>query len=196
MGYGCLISDTGNASSRISGFGITKGWLFWWVNLLCSIWSSFQLTLLVMKKMKNVHPTMWDNVKSVWCCMMGRRGWQAERFQVPHVGGEDPASPQEAGESSGQPQPWPAGLYPALPTVSALPGHSRTHQICLISGCGKIVYCKAGDVAELANHPPLNVFTNTRLTWGIDHWRISGTFQSYMVNQSVPRLLYLQAFFV
>ena len=123
------------------------------MNLLCSIWSSFQLTLLVMGKMKNVHPTMWNNVKSVWCCMMGRRGWQAETFQVPHVGGEDPASPQEAGGSSGQPQPWPAGLYPALPTVSALPGHSRAHQICLISGCGKIVYCKAGDMAELANPP-------------------------------------------
>ena len=85
--------------------------------------------------------------------MCGPEG-QAEIYQAQQVGGEDPARPQEAGESSGNQRPGPAELYPALPTVSALPGHSRALEICLISGCGIKVYYKAGDVAELANHPP------------------------------------------
>ena len=71
---------------------------------------------------------------------MCRRGGHAEIYQAQHFGEEDPARFRYAGESSGHQSPWPAGLYAASPTVSALPGHSRAHKIYLISSCGKIVY--------------------------------------------------------
>ena len=71
---------------------------------------------------------------------MCRCGRHAEIYQAQQVGGEDPARLQEDGESSGHQQPGPAGLHPASPTVSTLPGHSRAHEICLISGCDKKVY--------------------------------------------------------
>ena len=133
----------------------------------------FQFTLFVILKKLTILIHQWqiNNVKSVWYCIMCRHGGHAEIYQAQQLGGDNPARLQEAGESSGHQRPWPAGLYQALPRVSALPGHSWAHQLCFISSCGKIVYYKAGDVA-----------TNAQLTRG-------------MVNQSFPRPLCSRAFF-